>query len=260
MKQIFVNLKRFDIPRLKGGVCNADNSADWIRDIMLKSRDIKGVGLIYLLPEALLLSAMEKKPQNVEIGCQSVYRQDIAKGGNFGAFTSQLPATAAAHYGCTWAMIGHSEERRDKDNESLNEQIKCALGAGLSVLYCVGEKESELARKYEVIKNQLDIGLNGVNGNVAIAYEPIWAIGPGKTPPNAEYIADISSFIKKTVYSQKGYIPNVVYGGGLKEENAREIASVETIDGGLVALTRFMGEIGFYPNELKRIIEKYLEV
>lgn len=259
MKYIFVNLKRFDVPRSLGGICTQTDPNQWIGQIMKQSEDIDGVNLVYLLPEALILPAMANKPVNVAIGSQSVYREDISIGGNFGAFTSQLPATAARHYGCTWTMVGHSEERKDKDNKWLNQQLVCAANAGLKLLYCVGEKTEELKNRFDVIRSQLQEGLKDVKAQAVIGYEPIWAIGPGKTPPDADYIAEISQFIKEETNKLFGYEPAVVYGGGLKESNAAEIASVNTIDGGLVALTRFQGEIGFYPEELKKIISKYLE-
>lgn len=260
MKFIFVNLKRFDIPREIGGICETDNPVLWVKKIMKESAGIKGTKLIYLLPEALIIPAVENKPDNIEIGSQSVYREDIKKGGNFGAFTSQFPATAAVYYGCTWTMIGHSEERKDKNSLILNKQIKCAENAGLKILYCVGEKREELSRKYDIIEKQLTEGLEDVKGKVVVGYEPVWAIGPKTTPPTVDYIADISKFIKKIVKEKFNYEPKVVYGGGLKEENASIIASVGTVDGGLIALTRFTGEIGFHIDELKRIIQKYLEV
>lgn len=260
MKLIFVNLKRFDIPRKMGGICDIDDSVVWIKEILRESREIMGVKLIYLLPEALIISAVKNKPQNIEIGCQSVYREDIKPSGNFGAFTSQFPAAAAIHYGCTWSIIGHSEERKDKDEGVLNQQIRCADDAGLNILYCVGEKKEEFNKKYNIIKKQLLLGLKYISSKVVIAYEPIWAIGPGKTPPSSDYISDISDFIKKTVKNEFGYMPQVVYGGGLKFENVAEIASIENIDGGLIALTNFTGNIGFSVDGLKKIIQKYLEV
>jgi triosephosphate isomerase len=80
-------------------------------------------------------------------------------------------------------------------------------------------------------------------GKVVIGYEPIWAIGPGKVPPGQDYIAFVSAYIKRVAREEMGADVAVVYGGGLKEENAGMIASIETIGGGLVALTRFTGEI-----------------
>ena len=102
---------------------------------------------------------------------------------------------------------------------------------------------------------QLDIGLEGVDkSKVVIGYEPIWSIGPGKTPADKPYIEKIARFVKERTGGM-----DVVYGGGLKQDNAEMLASIEEIDGGLIALTRFQGEIGFYPDEYLDIIRKYLK-
>jgi triosephosphate isomerase len=95
-------------------------------------------------------------------------------------------------------------------------------------------------------------------GYIVIGYEPIWAIGPGRVPPGPDYISFVSALIKQIVRENFDVEVAVVYGGGLKEENAATIAGIPTIDGGLVALTRFTGEIGFDVLELKIIVQKYL--
>ena len=90
-----------------------------------------------------------------------------------------------------------------------------------------------------------------------IGYEPIWAIGPGKTPPGKEYISFVSACIKGVTKEHFGMNIPVVYGGGLKEANAAMIASINTIDGGLVALTTFTIPPAFEPKALKHIIDAY---
>ena len=136
----------------------------------------------------------------------------------------------------------------------LNQEIKLAVANGMKVLYCIGEKDTELENWDEVLREQLEIGLEGVDkSQVVIGYEPIWSIGPGKTPAGKEYITKIARFVKEVT----GGI-DVVYGGGLKVDNAEMLASIEEIDGGLIALTRFQGEIGFYPDEYIEIIRTYL--
>lgn len=308
MKDIFVNLKRFDVPRSLGGLCPKENSKQWIEDVIDQTIEL-GLGkyeeirLIYLLPESLLYPTLEKlqlvddiERLNLALGCQGLHWKDVQPGGNFGAFTTSLPAAAVSAVGAEWAIIGHSEERRDKqevmqnydpgiskDNvlkikaaravdTLINQEIHAAFGQGIKVLFCLGESaeergegsfEEQQPRIQESLHNQLIDGLAGIteynlDNRFVIGYEPIWAIGPGKTPPGKEYIAFVSSFIKKTVDERFGFNPPVVYGGGLKKENAGMIASVDTLDGGLVALTRFTGEIGFDVEQLKEIVDTYL--
>ena len=170
--------------------------------------------------------------------------------------------------GCTSTIIGHCEERNDKAgilaeagvtdtaavNRLLNQEIRLAVEQGLTVLYCIGEKSEEQERWQEVLGEQLRVGLDGVDtSKVVIGYEPVWSIGPGKTPAGKDYITMIARFVKE----QTGGL-DVVYGGGLKVDNAEMLASIDEIDGGLIALTRFQGEIGFYPDEYLEIIKTYL--
>ena len=106
----------------------------------------------------------------------------------------------------------------------------------------------------EVLGRQLDEGLAGVDkSKVVIGYEPVWSIGPGKTPAGKDYITMIARFVKERTGGM-----DVVYGGGLKTDNAEMLASIDEIDGGLIALTRFAGEIGWDPDEYLEIIRTYL--
>ena len=137
------------------------------------------------------------------------------------------------------------------------------MGEGIQVLLCVGETAEQRADVAGVLERQLVLCLEGAkeargDREIVIAYEPIWAIGPGKTPPKPDVIGEVSALIKDLGHRRGLDLP-VVYGGGLKEENAAAIAAVKTIDGGLVALTRFTGEIGFDPAGLARIIGRYRE-
>ena len=139
-------------------------------------------------------------------------------------------------------------------NRLLNQEIRCAVSRGMKVLYCIGEKSEEQENWQQVLGEQLEVGLQDVDtSKVVIAYEPVWSIGPGKTPADKDYITKIARFVKE----KTGGI-DVVYGGGLKKDNAAMLASIPEIDGGLIALTRFWGEIGFYPNEYLEIIRLYM--
>jgi len=296
MATLFVNLKRFDVPREVGGVSSFGDPADWAVSII---RDTAATGMyddldlqvVFILPEAAILTARgelrrltERQRARIALGTQTVYREDVAPGGNFGAFSANLPAAAARALGCDWAMIGHSEERRDKEklvsfcggdtsgirdavDRVIGDEVACARQRDLNVLLCIGETaeehgpvgtSGETDRTIETLNRQISAVLEAAAGivdesNLVVGYEPVWAIGPGKTPPSGVYIQDVALRIRELFEREAGFRPGVVYGGGLKSANADEIGGLPDIAGGLVALTRFTGEIGFYPVEFAEI-------
>lgn len=281
MKYIFVNLKRFDVPAEMGGVNRLSPPDKWAQAIMpeickglkryLTDGDSKDrVLFTFFFPEAHIIQAVGAIGDfPVSIGCQSVHWDDITKSGNFGAFTSSRPAAAMNALGCSSVIIGHCEERRvlaamlaeggvesetaaSAANSLLGKKITAAMARNLAVLYCVGEKAEEQEHWKEVLSAQLQALPSATHGTLVIGYEPVWAIGPGKTPPDRAYIEKVARFIK-----EKTNLP-IVYGGGLKSDNAEMLKSIPEIDGGLIALTRFSGEIGFYPAEYLEIVDLYL--
>ena len=275
MKHLCLNLKRFDVPAEMGGVNRLAAGAGWAETIVSRTKteleQYRGAARFPMyFPEAHVIPAVQAAGEGsmIEVGCQSVYRADVAPGVSFGAYTANRPAAAMKALGVKSTIIGHCEERADKlgvlqeagvtdtkaVNRLLNKEIRCAVRQGMTVTYCIGEKAEERDRWQEVLSEQLSVGLDGIAlENVIIAYEPIWAIGPGKTPPGAEVISPIARFIKE----RTGGMP-VVYGGGLKQDNAAMLASIPEMDGGLIALTRFQGEIGFYPDEYLEIVRIYM--
>ena len=276
MKHIYLNLKRFDVPAELGGVNRIADMEDWGKYIVentqeeLKKYSPEDVEFAMFFPEIHLFSACQAKTEHspVQIGCQGVFRDDVAPGKNFGAFTTGRPAAAMKAAGCETVIIGHCEERNNLAgilaeagvvntkavNNILNKEIKCAVERGMKVLYCIGEKSEELEQWQEVLGEQLELGLKDVDKSmVTIAYEPVWSIGPGKTPAGKEYITKIAKFVKEKTDGM-----DIVYGGGLKQDNAAMLASIPEIDGGLIALTRFQGEIGYYPEEYLEIISLYM--
>ena len=275
MKHIYLNLKRFDVPAEFGGVNRIAGMQDWGGFLVHNTQEeLKKYGqeaeFAMFFPELHLFGALNARSEDspVQIGCQGVFRQDVQPGGNFGAFTTNRPAAAMKAAGCETVLIGHCEERNhiggilqmtgETDtrivNQILNEEVRCALERGMKVLYCIGEKSEEQPRWQEVLGEQLEIGLKDADpSQVVIAYEPVWSIGPGKTPADKEYITKIAKFVKEKTGGM-----DIVYGGGLKKDNAAMLASIPEIDGGLIALTRFQGEIGFYPDEYLEIIKTYL--
>lgn len=279
MKRIHLNLKRFDIPVEFGGVNRISSLRSWGSHIVESTQRELGkyekhdVEFVMYMPESHLIPALESVTDcsNLAIGCQGVFREDVSIGGNFGAFTTNRTAKAMKALGCTATIIGHCEERKDKMqimaaggiasakvavNRILNQEIRAAISAGLQVLYCIGENTDEQEKWEEVLGEQLSVGLEGIDTSaVTIAYEPIWSIGPGKTPAGKEYIQKIARFVK-----EKYPHLDIIYGGGLKKDNAKMLASIPEISGGLIALTRFTGEIGYYPDEYLEIVHEYLDV
>ncbi len=273
MKKIYLNLKRFDITPDKGGVNRIGSIDKWASSIvgatkgeLKKYSDLAEFTMFF--PELHILNAVNENDGTIKIGCQSVNESDTAICGNFGAFTTLRPANAMVLAGVDTALIGHCEERNYYKsilscaegcdlsivNTFFNAKIKSAIAAGMNVLYCIGETSEEQADFENVLKTQLDLGLKDVDlSKITIAYEPVWSIGPGKTPADKPYITKIAEYVKSLYPSL-----DVVYGGGLKQDNAKMLASIPEIDGGLIALTRFQGEIGFYPDEYLEIIDIYL--
>ena len=276
-KYLYLNLKRFDILREFGGVNDDTDIKNWSSNIIKKVleplKKIKAKSdaeFVMYLPELHLFNALEAADDTLSVGCQGIFYENVSKGGNFGAFTTHRVAAAMKQIGVKNVIIGHFEERKDKNNllymagkedkalvnKILNKEIALAIEAGISPLYCIGESLEERQTSWkEVLKLQIEEGLKGIDlTKVKIAYEPLWAIGPGKTPATAKEIKEVVDFIKSIVD-----VP-VLYGGGLKSDNAASISKIEGVDGGLIALTRFSGEIGFYPEEYLEIIKTYLEV
>ncbi len=275
MKHILVNLKRFDIPPELGGVNRIAPAADWAATILDGVRPAleryATHDIIFFFPELHLIPALSARDNGrPAIGCQGVHDADTSVGGNFGAFTTQRTAHAMAAAGVDAALVGHSEERAtlkalleragvtagangDAADREINARAKAAQLAGLRVVVCIGESADARDRWRQALTSQLEASLPGLDRTrLILAYEPLWAIGPGKTPPEPAQIREVAVLVKSLV-------PDVplVYGGGLKAENAGAIAEITELDGGLIALTRFTGEIGFYPDEYLTIVDTY---
>jgi triosephosphate isomerase len=173
------------------------------------------------------------------VGAQNMYLEES------GAFTGEVSGAMIKGVGCTHVIIGHSERRTifQETNSMINSKIKTALSCELNPILCVGEKleERESGKTEEVIGLQLTEGLNGLTSEqtrrLTIAYEPVWAIGTGKTatPKQAN---EVHSFIRKTVGNECGDVAaqsiRIQYGGSVNSKNAKELLSQSGIDGALV--------------------------
>ena len=227
--------------------------AEELKPIMPKG---KWCSVVLCVPAVNITNAVRLfKDCHIAIGAETCHYED------HGAYTGEITAEMIKEAGAKYVIIGHSERRQyyNETDFTVNKKVHAAINAGLYPIICVGEslEQRELGVTMELIAYQVKCALAGVPADkmrhVVIAYEPIWSIGPGKTPADKPYIEKIARFVKE----QTGGL-DVVYGGGLKADNAAMLASIADIDGGLIALTRFSGEIGFYPDEYLEIIRLYL--
>ena len=179
------------------------------------------------------------KDTPVKLGAQNMYFQES------GAFTGEISAKMLKGVGCEYVILGHSERRTIfKESDGLiNEKIKAALKAGLKPIFCIGEtlEEREKGKEKEVLKRQLSGGLDEISldemKQIIIAYEPVWAIGTGRTatPAQAEEMHDyIRNYIQDDFNTETAENLIIQYGGSVKPDNARELLSQQNIDGALV--------------------------
>ncbi|MCL2178832.1 MAG: triose-phosphate isomerase [Proteobacteria bacterium] len=159
-----------------------------------------------------------------------------------GAYTGEVSVPMLADVGCRYIIVGHSERRQllGETDSLVNEKAKAVLAAGLSPILCIGEtlEEREQGKTLEIISWQLQAGLAGIPNEVrvVIAYEPIWAIGTGKTATAAqaqEVHAHIRGQLRKQ-WKEGAERVRILYGGSVKADNAEELMSQADIDGALV--------------------------
>lgn len=167
---------------------------------------------------------------NIKVGAQNVAWADK------GAFTGEISAEMLKEVGAEYVIIGHSERRAyfGETDETVNMRLIQALKCGLKPILCVGEslEERESGLTEEVLRRQIERGLKGVTGDVIIAYEPIWAIGTGKTA-TADMANETIGFVRRTASPILGEI-SVLYGGSMNAANAQSLVDMPEIDGGLI--------------------------
>jgi len=179
------------------------------------------------------------KGTEIKLGAQNMYFEES------GAYTGEISAEMLKSAGCQYVILGHSERRVifKETDEVINKKIKKALSSGLKPIFCVGEslEEREKDITKNVIETQVTGGLSGVSADdmskIIIAYEPVWAIGTGKTasPAQAEEVhAFIRALIEKLYSKSVANAIIIQYGGSVKPDNAKELLGQADIDGALV--------------------------
>lgn len=176
---------------------------------------------------------------NIKLGAQNMHWEDS------GAFTGEISPLMLKEIGIDYVIIGHSERRQyfNETDETVNKKVKSALKYDIRPIICVGEtlEEREKGTEKDVVKRQVKAALEDIEGkyikDIVIAYEPIWAIGTGKTASNKD-ANDMISFIRQTVSDKYGeeisQKMRIQYGGSVKPNNIKELMTESDIDGALV--------------------------
>lgn len=202
--------------------------------------EYKGSAEVVLIPPFVFVNSVSRMMRgNISTGAQNCHQEKS------GAFTGEVSASMIKSCGAKYVIIGHSERRQyfGEANALLAKKINIALEAGLKVIYCCGEtlEEREGNKHFDVLKMQVSEGLFHLTkeqmAHVVIAYEPVWAIGTGKTATTAQ-AQEIHSFIRNLIKEKYDTAVaddlTIQYGGSVKADNAAELFSAPDIDGALV--------------------------
>jgi len=202
--------------------------------------DSQGIDIVLCPPFTALAEVYEViTDSDIQLGAQDVYWQPE------GAFTGEISSKMLKDAGCEFVIIGHSERRQyfGETNESVNNKVKAALSSGLTPILCIGEtlNERERGLTFKVLDDHIHNGLKDMNEEdvlkIIIAYEPVWAIGTGKTasPVQAQESQKYIRDLLKSVYN-KDVADNIriQYGGSVKPENISELMRQPDVDGALV--------------------------
>ncbi len=176
---------------------------------------------------------------NIALGAQNIFWEEK------GAFTGEIAPNMLVDAGCKYVIIGHSERRQyfAETNETVSKRIKAALSVGLKPIVCVGEvlAEREAGKTFDVIKDHVTGSLAGLSNDdmrsIVLAYEPVWAIGTGKTATKEqaqEVHKYIRGLLKELFNDEVASETRIQYGGSVKPENIKELMSQEDLDGALV--------------------------
>ena len=207
------------------------------------------------VPYTDLAAAVEEtKGTNIAVGAQNVHWAES------GAFTGEISVAMLKEIGVEYVVIGHSERRQyfGETDETVLKRTLAALGGGLKPIVCVGETlaERESGKTRDVLERQISEGLKDVSaadiGSVVIAYEPVWAIGTGKTATNDEAneaIGFIRSLLAEKYGKDAADGVYIQYGGSMNEKNAEALLSMSEIDGGLI------GGASLVPQKFEAIVK-----
>lgn len=210
-----------------------------LTDLKEEVKEINNIEIIVGVPFTSLSDAVKTvKNSNIKIAAQNFYPKES------GAYTGEISPLMLKDIGVEFVILGHSERREyfKESNAFINEKIKCALANNLTPIFCIGEKleDREAGKTNQVNEKQIKEGLASLSAaeakKIIVAYEPVWAIGTGKTatPEIAETTHKEIRNVLKKLFGNTAEEIVIQYGGSMKPSNAKELLSQENIDGGLV--------------------------
>lgn len=233
-------MKKIIIANLKMNFTQEDTK-NYLDELITLSESITNKLVVCFPYTSLALAKDMLLNTKIIIGAQNVHQNES------GAFTGEISAKMLKDLSCKIVLVGHSERRMyfEESYKLINEKIKTLLKYGMRAVLCIGEtlKERETSKTKQVLKQQLEQALNGLYENelknVLIAYEPVWAIGTGKTPTGKQ-IEECAKYIRNVIsqnFSEKAAKNmNILYGGSLKPDNAKTLLSLSEINGALVGV------------------------
>jgi len=199
-------------------------------------KDTKDTDIVIAPPfTALCAASTALGGTNIKLAAQDVFWEEK------GAYTGEVAPAMLLDAGCSHVIIGHSERRQyfSEEDVIVNRKVKAAKKAGLGVIFCCGEslQEREAGKTFEIIKRELEMGLAEVGlDNLVVAYEPIWAIGTGRTA-SADQAQEVHAFIGKilgNLYGNGADAIRIIYGGSVTPENVDALMACRDVSGALV--------------------------
>ncbi|MBA3030492.1 MAG: triose-phosphate isomerase [Desulfobacteraceae bacterium] len=217
-----------------------EEAKDTAKQLVELVKEVKNTDIMIAPAFTSLASVFQAvKGSNVALGAQNLFWETQ------GAYTGEISPMMVKDAGCTHVILGHSERRQyfSETDESVNKKIKAAIENNLIPVFCVGETEAQRDSKetFSVLDKQIQIGLKGFSvkslERLVVAYEPVWAIGTGKTATR-EQAQEVHAFIRNLLEKMFGLDLSdgirILYGGSVKPENISELMALKDVDGALV--------------------------